>query len=256
MDDPSGDPEQPVPGTELEQEELDQLVCARHDGYRTAADGVAADSAPSTTSSDTAGGDARSAQAGGAPPAQLAEAELFHCEKCVEPVPPLRLHPVMAPARDTLNHEVVIDVRETKDAASERIPSSRSCATELFQTIVMVRQGGGTPSSRKFAAQFSASWVACASCPVCFTCHRGEQNRGFFTQTLSAYGVYLRTASVKAAKQIGRCELHGGTVRKNLFTVVAACVSAKNALFRQGGIAPCQGELGPVPWSTDGPTYV
>ena len=32
-------------------------------------------------------------KAGGAPPEQLAGVELFHCDKCDEAVPPLRLHP-------------------------------------------------------------------------------------------------------------------------------------------------------------------
>ena len=59
-------------------------------------------------------------KAGGAPPEQLAGVELFHCDKCEEAVPPLRLHPVKAPARYTFNHEVLIDVFEVKDAAGER----------------------------------------------------------------------------------------------------------------------------------------
>ena len=49
-------------------------------------------------------------KAGGAPPEQLAGVELFHCGKCDEAVPTLRLHPVKAPARYTFNHEVLIDV--------------------------------------------------------------------------------------------------------------------------------------------------
>ena len=49
-------------------------------------------------------------KAGGAPPEQLAGVELFHCDKCDEAVPPLRLHPVKAPARYTFNLEVLIDV--------------------------------------------------------------------------------------------------------------------------------------------------
>ena len=47
-----------------------------------------------------------------APPEQLAGVELFHGDKCDEAVPPLRLHPVKAPARYTFNHEVLIDVLE------------------------------------------------------------------------------------------------------------------------------------------------
>ena len=45
---------------------------------------------------------------------------MFHCDKCDEAVLRLRLHPVKAPARYTFNHEVLIDVIETKGAAGER----------------------------------------------------------------------------------------------------------------------------------------
>ena len=44
-----------------------------------------------------------------------------------------------------------------------------------------------------------------------------------FAQVLSAHGVYLRTAGVEAAEQIGRCERHGGIIKQNLSLVVTAC---------------------------------
>ena len=117
-------------------------------------------------------------KAGGAPKEQLAGVELFHCDKCDEAVPPLRLHPVKAPARYTFNHEVLIDVFEAKDATGERFSFlSTVCNGTLFHVVVMVRPGGGTPSSRKCAAKFAASWVAWASWPVCVTCDRGVHNR-------------------------------------------------------------------------------
>ena len=83
-----------------------------------------------------------------------------------------------------------------------------------------------------------------------------------FTQVLSAHGVYLRTAGVEAAEQLGRCERHNSIIKQNLSLVVTACgikgkaamkmaaatcVSAKNELVRQGGIAPCQWALGKFP---------
>ena len=58
--------------------------------------------------------------AGGEPSEQLAGAELFHCDKCDEAVPPLRLHLVKIPARKKFNYEVLIDVFETKEAAGKR----------------------------------------------------------------------------------------------------------------------------------------
>ena len=121
IDDPTGDPGQPGPGTELpeaeemEQEKLDQFVL------------------PGMTDAEQLRKkewlqiprQARQAlrrlhhmlghkpkavmrqvlKAGGAPPEQLAGVELFHCEKCGEAVPPLRLHPVKAPARYTFNQK-------------------------------------------------------------------------------------------------------------------------------------------------------
>ena len=39
----------------------------------------------------------------------------FHCDKCAEVAPPLRLHPMKAPAKYTFNHEVL----EPKDASGE-----------------------------------------------------------------------------------------------------------------------------------------
>ena len=137
---------------------------------------------------------------------------------------PLRLHPVKAPARYTFNHEVLIDVLEAKDAAGERFSFfSIVCNGTLFHVVAVVLPGGGTPSSRKCAAKFAASWVAWAGWPVCVTCDRGKHNRGVFAQVLSAHVVYLRTAGVEAAEQMDRCERHGGIIKQNLSLVVTAC---------------------------------
>ena len=94
-------------------------------------------------------------KAGGAPPEQLAGVELF--DKCDEAVPPLRLHPVKAPARYTFNHEVLIDVFEAKDATGERFPSFQSCATARCsmllswsdQEVEHHRRVNARPSSRR-----------------------------------------------------------------------------------------------------------
>ena len=273
IDDPTGDSGQPVPGTELpeaeemEQEELDQFVLPgmtdaeqlrKKKWLRIPRQARQAlrrlhhmlDHKPKAVMRQVL-------KAGGAPPEQLAGVELFHCDKCDEAVPPLRLHSVKAPARYTFNHEVLIDVLEAKDVTGERFSFlSIVCNGTLFHVVVMVRPGGGTPSSRKCAAKFAASWVAWAGWPVCVTCDRGLHNRRVFAQALSAHGVYLRTAGVEAA------ERHGGILKHNLSLVVSACgikgkaamkmaaatcVSAKNELVRQGGIAPNQWVLGKFP---------
>ena len=80
-----------------------------------------------------------------------------------------------------------------------------------------------------------------------------------FAQVLSAHGFYLRTAGVEAVEQMDRCERHGGIFKHNLSLVVTACgkaamkmaaatcVSVKNELVRQGGIAPSLWVLGKFP---------
>ena len=116
-------------------------------------------------------------KAGGAPPEQLAGVELFHCDKCDEAVPPLRLHPVKAPARYTFNHEVLIDVFEAKDAASERFSFlSIVCNGTLFHVVVMVRPGGGThrrvstrPNSRRAGLPGPAGLFASPVTAECIT---------------------------------------------------------------------------------------
>ena len=112
IDDPTGDSGQPVPGTELpeaeemEQEELDQFVLPgmtdaeqlrKKEWLRIPRQARQAlrrlhhmlGHKPKAVMRQVL-------KAGGAPPEQLAGVELFHCDKCDEAVPLLRLHPVKA----------------------------------------------------------------------------------------------------------------------------------------------------------------
>ena len=185
IDGPTGDSGQPVPGTEwpeaeeMEQEELDKLVLP----FMTDAEQLRKKEWLQARQAlrrlhHMLGHKPKAVmrqvlKAGGAPPEQLAGVELFHCDKCDEAVPRLRLHPVNAPARHTFNDEVLIDVFEAEDATGEGSSFlSIVCNGTLFHVVVMVRPGGGTPSSRKCAAKFAASWVAWAGWPVCVTCDR------------------------------------------------------------------------------------
>ena len=107
IDDPTGDSGQPVPGTELpeaeemEQEELDQFVLP---GMTDAEQLRKKEWLQIPRQARQAlrrlhhmlGHKPKSVmrqvlKAGGAPPEQLAGVELFHCDKCDEAVPPLRL---------------------------------------------------------------------------------------------------------------------------------------------------------------------
>ena len=110
IDDPTGDSGQPVPGTELpeaeerEQEELDPFVLPgmtdaeqlrKKEWLRIPRQARQAlrrfhhmlRHKPKAVMRQVL-------KAGGASPEQLSGGELFHCDKCDEAVPPLRLHPV------------------------------------------------------------------------------------------------------------------------------------------------------------------
>ena len=204
IDDPTGDSGQPVPGTELpeaeemEQEELDQFVLP---GMTDAEQLRKKEWLQIPRQARQAlrmlhhmlGHKPKSVmrqvlKAGGAPPEQLAGVEPFHCDKCDEAVPPLRLHPVKAPARFTFNHEVLIDVFEAKDAAGERFSFlSIVCNGTLFHVVVMVLPGGGTPSSRKCAAKFRRAGLPGPAglfvSPVTAECITGECSHRYSLRT-------------------------------------------------------------------------
>ena len=58
-------------------------------------------------------------------------------------------------------------------------------------------------------------------------------------QVLSAPGVYLRTAGVEAAEQIGRCERHGCIFKHNLSLVVDCVWYSRQSRNENGGGNMC-----------------
>ena len=122
-------------------------------------------------------------KAGGAPPEAPPEQRAG-----VEAVPPLRLHPVKAPARYTFNHEGLIDVFEAKDAASNVFPSSRSYATVRCSTLSSWsgqeeephRRVSARPNSRQAGLPGSACLFAS---PVTAECITGECSHGYSLRT-------------------------------------------------------------------------
>ena len=87
-------------------------------------------------------------------------------------------------------------------------------------------------------------------------------NRGAFARGLSKNGVYLQQAGLETPEHIGRCERHGGIIRRSFRRLIrdhhltdkdgcklamAECVIAKNEFTRIGGFAPVQWVLGRMP---------
>ena len=88
-----------------------------------------------------------------------------------------------------------IDVLEIKDVADE--PSV--CLNILdfgstFQTVVLLRQGHGSSSSRECLDSLVSLWVGWAGWPQTLSCDRGVHNRGVFARTLAQHGVLIRQA--------------------------------------------------------------
>ena len=121
---------------------------------------------------------------------RLAGVELFHCNKCDEAVPLLRLHPVKAPARYTFNHEVLIDVFEQRTPQANVFPSFQSCATARCSMLLSWsdqeeehhRRVNARPSSRRAglpgqAGQFVSPVTAEYITEECL--HRYSPHMGF-----------------------------------------------------------------------------
>ena len=88
---------------------------------------------------------------------------------------------------------VLIDVLETDAAGQQYSFLSIVCNGTLLHVVAMVRQGGGTPSSRKCEAKIWASCVVWAGWTVCVTFDQSILLRRCSRRHF-AHGVYLRTA--------------------------------------------------------------
>ena len=187
----------------------------------------------------------------------------FNCDACLASEESSRTHPVAAPPKFEFNHEVLIDVLETYDARGERyswlnIIDHGTC----FQACVLVRVGGGQPTSSKCLQKFMSHCVSWAGWPRIVTTDRGLHNRGCFSKALAAHGVVQRFAGLEAPEQLGRCERHGGLVKRcfcriakdfspvgkqALKEAMREVVATKNEFIRHGEFSPQQWVLGKAP---------
>ena len=95
-----------------------------------------------------------------------------------------------------------------------------------------------------------------AGWPESVSTDRGLHNRGSFAAGLSQHGVVLRQAGLESPEHIGRCERHGGIIKRayrrvckmhNLIgkqqvkAAMTECQVAKNEFIRHGGFSPYSG---------------
>ena len=131
---------------------------------------------------------------------------------------------------------------------------------DLRDTLVKV--GGGQPSSAKCLKKFMAHWASPFGWPKIISHDRGLHNRGAFAHGLAAHGCQIRQAGLESPEHIGRCERHGGIIKRAYRRIVRqhnlsgkaevkeAMLEAqvsKNEFLRVGGFAPVQWVLGRLP---------
>ncbi|CAE7418365.1 GIP [Symbiodinium sp. CCMP2592] len=190
-------------------------------------------------------------------------AKVFRCETCRVSDESVRTHPVNAPPPYEFNHTVSVDVFETSDSVGEKyswlnIVDNGTC----YQVVALVRVGGGQPSSAKCLQKFMKYWASPFGWPKVITHDRGLHNRGAFAYGLAAHGVLIRQAGLESPEHIGRCERHGGILKRAFRRIVRQHNLAgktevkeamlegqvsKNEFLRVGGFAPVQWVLGRLP---------
>ena len=190
-------------------------------------------------------------------------AKLFKCESCRVSEESVKTHPVSAPPPYEFNHTVSVDVFETADCTGARfswliVVDMGTC----YQVVSLVKVGGGQPGSAKCLQKFMQHWVSPFGWPKVITHDRGLHNRGAFAHGLAAHGVLIRQAGLESPEHIGRCERHGGVIKRAFKRIVrsnlvsgkddakSAMLEAqvsKNEFLRVGGFSPTQWVLGRLP---------
>ena len=190
-------------------------------------------------------------------------AKVFKCETCRVSDEGTKTHPVSAPPPYEFNHTVSVDVFETADSTGQKyswlnIVDNGTC----YQVVTLVKVGGGQPSSAKCLKKFMAHWASPFGWPKIISHDRGLHNRGAFAHGLAAHGCQIRQAGLESPEHIGRCERHGGIIKRayrriarqhhlsGKAEVKEAMLEAqvsKNEFLRVGGFAPVQWVLGRLP---------
>ena len=138
-------------------------------------------------------------------------AKNYRCESCEHHKPLPQTHKVAMPKKFCFNYEIGIDCLEVKDNSGERYTFLNTvCQGTTFQRVIIVRQGGGMPSSRTCLTALQQHWCAWAGTPKRIVLDRGLHNQGVFLHWAKGQGIDLRDAGVESPEQIGRTERHGG----------------------------------------------
>ena len=190
-------------------------------------------------------------------------AKVFKCETCRVSDEGTKTHPVSAPPPYEFNHTVSVDVFETADSTGQKyswlnIVDNGTC----YQVVTLVKVGGGQPSSAKCLKKFMAHWASPFGWPKIISHDRGLRSRGAFAHGLAAHGCQIRQAGLESPEHLGRCERHGGIIKRAYRRIVRqhnlsgkaevkeAMLEAqvsKNEFLRVGGFAPVQWVLGRLP---------
>ncbi len=101
-----------------------------------------------------------------APPDYIMAARHLKCDGCEEHKPKAQSSKVALPKDYVFNREIGVDVLEIKDADGHRF----SCLNIIdmgttFQQVIVLVDGGGTPSSQQCIDAFMDRWVCWAGWP-------------------------------------------------------------------------------------------
>ncbi|CAE7834664.1 unnamed protein product [Symbiodinium sp. CCMP2592] len=190
-------------------------------------------------------------------------AKIFKCESCRVSEEKVRTHPVSAPPPYEFNHTVSVDVLETADSTGAKFSWLNIIDVGTsYQVVTLVRVGGGQPSSAKCLQKFMQHWVSPFGWPKVVSHDRGLHNRGAFAHGLGSHGVQIRQAGLESPEHIGKCERHGGIIKRafkrlvkdhnvvgkdDVKVAMLEAQVAKNEFMRVGGFSPTQWVLGRLP---------
>ena len=199
----------------------------------------------------------------GASDDMIRAAKAFRCPTCAVSQEIPKTHPVSAPPSYVFNKEVSIDVFEVQDSDRTKYQFlNMICVGTCYQVVALVRVGEGQPTSAQCLKKFQRHWVQWAGWPESVSTDRGLHNRGAFATGLSQHGVVLRQAGLESPEHIGRCERHGGIIKRayrrvcrqhhlqgkeQVKAAMTECQVAKNEFVRHGGFSPSQWVLGRQP---------
>ncbi|CAE7211787.1 RE1 [Symbiodinium sp. CCMP2592] len=179
-------------------------------------------------------------------------AKIFKCESCRVSEEKVCTHPVSAPPPYEFNHTVSVDVLETADSTGAKFSWLNIIDVGTsYQVVTLVR-----------VQKFMQHWVSPFGWPKVVSHDRGLHNRGAFAHGLGSHGVQIRQAGLESPEHIGKCERHGGIIKRafkrlvkdhnvvgkdDVKVAMLEAQVAKNEFMRVGGFSPTQWVLGRLP---------